>query len=56
MVGVGGSVWGFRIVGGTVKEGKGDNVAVDRKDFGEEDKVEVAYYGEPKKSQDRLRI
>ncbi len=35
-VGVGEIVWGLRIVGGAVKEGKGGNVAVYREDFGEE--------------------
>ena len=35
-VGVGVGVWGLRVVGGAVKEGKGGYVAVDGKDFGEE--------------------
>ena len=29
-------VWGLRVVGGAVKEGKGGYVAVDGKDLGEE--------------------
>ncbi len=29
-------VWGLKIVGGAVKEGKSGNVVVDGKDFGEE--------------------
>ena len=33
---MGGSVWGLRIVGSAVKEGKGGYVAVDGKDLGEE--------------------
>ena len=37
-VGLGGcvGVWGLRVVGGAVKEGKGGYVAVDGKDLGEE--------------------
>ena len=35
-VGVGVGVWGLRVVGGAVKEGKGGYVAVDGKDLGEE--------------------
>ncbi len=35
-VGRGGSVWGLRIVGGAVKEGKGGNVTVYREDFSKE--------------------
>ena len=35
-VGVGVGVWGLRMIGGAVKEGKGGQVAVDGKDFGEE--------------------
>jgi hypothetical protein len=34
-VGMGGSVWGLRIVGGAVKEGEGGNVTIYREDFGE---------------------
>ena len=33
---MGGSVWGLRIVGGAMKEGKGGNVAMYREDFSEE--------------------
>ena len=35
-VGGGVGVWGLRVVGGAVKEGKGGYVAVDGKDLGEE--------------------
>ena len=35
-VGVGVGVWGLRMIGGAVKEGKGGYVAVDGEDFGEE--------------------
>ena len=35
-VGLDGSVWGWRIVGGDVKEGEGGNVTVYREDFGKE--------------------
>ncbi len=34
-VGMGGSVWGLRIVGGAVKEGEGGNVTIYREDFSE---------------------
>jgi hypothetical protein len=35
-IGVGGGVWGLRVVGGAVKEGEDGYVAVDGKDLGEE--------------------
>ncbi len=35
-VGMGGSVWGLRIVGGAVKEGEGGNVAIYRENFSKE--------------------